>query len=145
VSDLSHCPELAWKTLVWHASVPATREGGVAARHVRREGTAHGQDGTPTARRATDDRGALRREAMNYPIQGAASDISRLALACVSEELRDLDARLINSIHDEFVVECAEDIAPEVSARTKRAMVRAGEDILEKVPVEVAISREWQK
>jgi DNA polymerase-1 len=95
----------------------------------------------------SDDRGALRREAMNYPIQGAASDISKLALGYVREELEGLEARLINSIHDEFVVECAEGVAPEVSERTKRAMVRAGEDILEKVPVEVevAISREWQK
>jgi DNA polymerase I-like protein with 3'-5' exonuclease and polymerase domains len=44
-------------------------------------------------------------------------------------------------------VECAEGVAPEVSERTKRAMIRTGEDILEKVPVEVevAISREWQK
>src|SRR5918997_3203123 len=95
----------------------------------------------------SDDRGAMRREAMNYPIQGAASDISKLALAYIREELEDLDARLINSIHDEFVVECAEGVAPEVSERTKRAMIRTGEDILEKVPVEVevAISREWQK
>ena len=84
---------------------------------------------------------------MNYPIQGAASDISKLALGHVREELEGLEARLINSIHDEFVVECAEGVAPEVSERTKRAMIRAGEDILEKVPVEVevAISREWQK
>ncbi|MCA1716373.1 MAG: bifunctional 3'-5' exonuclease/DNA polymerase [Actinobacteria bacterium] len=93
------------------------------------------------------ERGALRREAMNYPIQGTASDIAKLALAYVREELEGLDARLINCIHDEFVVECAEEIAPEVTERTKAAMNRAGEEILEKVPVEVevAISREWRK
>ncbi len=95
----------------------------------------------------SDDRGALRREAMNYPIQGAASDISKLALAYIREELEDLDARLINSIHDEFVVECAEELAPEVSQRMKRAMTGAGEKLLKKVPVEVevAVSREWTK
>jgi DNA polymerase-1 len=94
-----------------------------------------------------DDRGAMRREAMNYPIQGASADIAKLALVYVREELGDLDARLINSIHDEFVVECAEGIAPEVSERTRDAMVRAGEEILEKVPVEVEVvtSREWTK
>ena len=44
-------------------------------------------------------------------------------------------------------MECAEDRAEEVSAKTQTAMVRAGEDILEKVPVEVdaTISREWRK
>jgi DNA polymerase-1 len=94
-----------------------------------------------------DDRGAMRREAMNYPIQGAASDIAKLALVYVREEVEGLDARLINSIHDEFVIECAEEQAAEVSEKTQAAMVRAGEDILEKVPVqvEVEVSREWRK
>ena len=94
-----------------------------------------------------DDRGAMRREAMNYPIQGASADIAKLALAYVRRDLKGMDARLINSIHDEFVVECREDLAGEVSEGMKVAMTRAGEDLLEKVPVEVevAVSREWQK
>ncbi|MDQ5817962.1 MAG: DNA polymerase, partial [Actinomycetota bacterium] len=93
------------------------------------------------------ERGALRREAMNYPIQGAASDIAKLALGYIRQELKDLDAQLINCIHDEFVVECTQDEASEVSERTKAAMIRAGEEVLEKVPVEVevAASREWRK
>ena len=94
-----------------------------------------------------DDKGAMRREAMNYPIQGSSADIAKLALSYIRKELEDLDARLINSIHDEFVVECAEELAEEVSGRMKRAMVQAGEKILEKVPVEVevVVSREWRK
>ena len=84
---------------------------------------------------------------MNYPIQGAASDIAKLALGYIREELRDHDARLINCIHDEFVVECAEEVTQEVSEETKAAMIRAGEEVLKKVPVEVevAASREWRK
>jgi DNA polymerase I len=94
-----------------------------------------------------DDRGAMRREAMNYPIQGTASDIAKLALGYVREDLEGLDARLINCIHDEFVVECEEDVSSEVSERTRAAMIRAGEEILNKVPgdVEGAVSREWRK
>ncbi len=93
------------------------------------------------------ERSALRREAMNFPVQGAAADITKLALGYVRQELRDLDAHLINCIHDEFVVECAEGVAPEVSERMKRAMIRAGERLLKKVPVEVevAVSRDWTK
>ena len=94
-----------------------------------------------------DDRGAMRREAMNYPIQGASADIAKLALSYIRRELKDTDARLINSIHDEFVVECAEELAPEVSEKTRQAMTRAGEKLLKKVPVEVEVevSREWRK
>ena len=94
-----------------------------------------------------DDRGAMRREAMNFPIQGASADIAKLALGYVNDALKGLDARLINSIHDEFVVECREDLAEEVSEKTRDAMTRAGEELLDKVPVEVevAVSREWRK
>src|SRR5215218_1526173 len=92
-------------------------------------------------------KGALRREAMNFPIQGASADITKLALNYIREELKVIDARLINCIHDEFVVECKEDIAEEVAERAKAAMKKAGAAILKKVPVEVevAISHEWSK
>ena len=94
-----------------------------------------------------DDKGAMRREAMNYPIQGSSADIAKLALTYIRRELDGLDASLINSIHDEFVVECAEELAEEVSGRMRRAMVQAGERLLNKVPVEVevVVSREWRK
>jgi DNA polymerase-1 len=92
-------------------------------------------------------KGAMRREAMNYPIQGTSADIAKLALIYVREELEGLDARLINCIHDEFVVECKEDVADEVAEKMKAAMTRAGAVLLTKVPVEVevAISHEWRK
>ena len=93
------------------------------------------------------ERGALKREAMNYPIQGTSADIAKLALIYIHSGLRDLDARLINCIHDEFVVECATGQAEEVASRVRSAMVRAGERLLKRVPVEVevAVSREWRK
>lgn len=90
---------------------------------------------------------ALRREAMNFPIQGSSADIAKLALIYICRELKGLDARLINTIHDEFVVECREDLAEEVSKRMSSAMTRAGAVLLKKVPaeVEVTISHEWRK
>lgn len=93
------------------------------------------------------ERGSLRREAMNYPIQGSSADIAKLALISIHEELKDTDARLINSIHDEFVIECPENMADEVSEKVASAMTRAGEKILKKVPVEVETmtSKEWRK
>lgn len=93
------------------------------------------------------DRGALRREAMNYPIQGASADIAKLALIYINKALRGTDARLINSIHDEFVIECPEEIAADVSGKVKQAMTLAGEKLLRKVPVEVEVmaSKAWRK
>jgi intein/homing endonuclease len=76
-----------------------------------------------------------------------SADIAKLALGYIRQELEGLDASLINCIHDEFVVECAQDVASEVSARMEGAMFRAGARLLKKVPVEVevAVSREWTK
>jgi len=77
----------------------------------------------------------------------SSADIAKLALGYMRDKLKELDANLINCIHDEFVVECSEDVASEVSERMKEAMVRGGEDLLKKVPVEVevGVSREWTK
>ena len=45
------------------------------------------------------------------------------------------------------MVECEEGSDPEVAQKTRAAMLRAGEEILDKVPVEVevATSPEWRK
>jgi DNA polymerase-1 len=77
----------------------------------------------------------------------SSADIAKLALAYIRRDLGGMDARLVNSIHDEFVVECREDLAGEVSEKMRGAMTKAGERILEKVPVEVevVVSREWTK
>src|ERR671939_1249764 len=55
-----------------------------------------------TSRLDSATKGDMRREAMNYPIQGASADVAKLALIYVREELEGLDARLINCVHDEF-------------------------------------------
>jgi intein/homing endonuclease len=80
-------------------------------------------------------------------VHNSSADIAKLALVRLREDLEGLDAYLVNSVHDEFVVECREDLAEEVEERMKRAMERAGEEILEKVPVEVevAVSPDWTK
>lgn len=45
------------------------------------------------------------------------------------------------------MVECRENLAGEVSGKMRSAMIRAGEKLLNKVPVEVEamVSREWRK
>jgi DNA polymerase I-like protein with 3'-5' exonuclease and polymerase domains len=90
---------------------------------------------------------ALRRVGKNAPIQGTASDIFKRAMRLLDETLLGLDARIVNSIHDELVVECDAAIAEEVKEIVKLEMIAGAKEFLPRVPVEVeaVISDAWLK
>jgi DNA polymerase-1 len=71
-----------------------------------------------------------RRQAINTCIQGTAADIIKLAMLDVSRDpgLEALGARLVLQIHDELIVECAEDRAGQSGERLSAIMsaVRPG-------------------
>ena len=91
--------------------------------------------------------GALKRIGKNAPIQGSASDIFKRAMTLLDQALLSRDAQIVNSIHDEIVVECDESIAEEVKQIVIRKMVEGGKEFLPRVPVEVeaVISDAWLK
>ena len=62
-------------------------------------------------------RQGAQRIALNTPIQGSAADLIKLAMIRVDAALQDKypNARLILQVHDELIVECPEDIAPQVA------------------------------
>ena len=89
------------------------------------------------------------RQAKNAPIQGTNADMTKLALIWIRNKIkeRNIDAKLVNTVHDEIVIECAAGIADETAEIMRDCMVKAGEYYLHKLPVEVeyAISDSWQK
>ena len=64
------------------------------------------------------------RIALNTPIQGTAADLIKLAMIRVDRVLADSypEAKLLLQVHDELIVECPEEIAPEVAALVSREM-----------------------
>ena len=94
-------------------------------------------------------RGSIERKGKNSPIQGTNADMIKLALYRLREELhnRDVDAALVNTVHDEIVVECEESIALEVQELVEKVMRAAGEYYVKSVPVDVesAIADCWSK
>lgn len=90
---------------------------------------------------------ALRRVGKNAPIQGTASDIFKRAMRLLDDSLLGLDAWIVNSIHDELVVECDSAIAEEIKEIVKHEMVAGAKEFLLRVPVEVeaVISDAWLK
>jgi intein/homing endonuclease len=91
--------------------------------------------------------GALKRVGKNAPIQGSASDIFKRAMTLLDRALLSHDAQIVNSIHDEIVVECEESIAEEVKQIVIRKMIEGAKEFLPRVPVEVeaVISDAWLK
>lgn len=94
-----------------------------------------------------EQRGALKRIGKNAPIQGSASDIFKRAMTLLDQALLNRDAQIVNSIHDEIVVECAEPIAEEVKQIVVKKMIEGAREFLPRVPVgvEAAVSDAWLK
>ncbi len=91
-------------------------------------------------------RQAAERTAINAPMQGTAADIIKRAMISVDDWLRrsQVDARMVMQVHDELVLEVAEAVVDEVTAKLRERMQDAGEL---KVPlvVEVGAGANWDE
>ncbi len=81
----------------------------------------------------------------NTPVQSLASDGLKQALVLLWPHLKALDARPVNLVHDEIIIECRKDVAEEMSGILEDCMVRGMERYLKKVPVlvEAKIADSW--
>lgn len=97
---------------------------------------------------ANNARGDLSRIMKNMPIQGASADMTKLAMVRLHERLsedRKRDAGLVNTVHDELVVECDAADGDRVAAIVRDEMGEAHKTLLKKVPplVEVHVGPHW--
>jgi DNA polymerase-1 len=60
---------------------------------------------------------------LNTPVQGGAAEIMLAALAALDRRLKGLDAKLVNVVHDEIVLEVAADQAAAAKTAVEEAMV----------------------
>ena len=94
-------------------------------------------------------RGQVERQGKNSPIQGANADMIKLALYELRRGFheRQINAQLVNTVHDEIVVECAEEIAEETQEIVESIMRAAGGYYVKSIPVDVesAIADCWSK
>jgi DNA polymerase-1 len=90
---------------------------------------------------------SLERKGRNTPIQSTCGDILKKALYYLYNYLQGLDGKIINLVHDEIVVEVKKEQADTVKKIVETAMVRAGEDFIHSVPIEVGIVVDdvWRK
>ena len=70
-------------------------------------------------------RSAAERMAMNTPLQGSAADVVKLAMLAVEKRLAGMESKMILQIHDELIVDAAEDEADEIVRILKEEMENA--------------------
>ncbi len=87
--------------------------------------------------------GGIQREGKNTPIQGTNADIAKLAMGCgfdpdgkpyawhLIEPV--YDAKMVNFVHDEFVVESKDEVVEECFAAVADCMERAGAEFVKSI------------
>ena len=82
------------------------------------------------------------RIALNTPIQGSAADLIKLAMIRVDHALQEKypTAKLILQVHDELIVECPEEIAPQVAELVSEQMQQVA-----KLSVPLVAEAKWGK
>ena len=83
----------------------------------------------------------------NLPFQGAGASVTKKALCLIRQEFKsnEMDARIVNVIHDEIVVEAHNNCAKEAATIVKDGMINAFKYFAPDVPMEVnpEISHCW--
>ena len=79
---------------------------------------------------------AAERMALNTPLQGTAADIIKIAMIKVEDRLKNMKSKMILQIHDELIIDTAEDEVEEVKKLLVEEMSNA---VKLRVPLEVSI------
>jgi len=99
-------------------------------------------------------KGRIERRAMNTPIQGTASDMTKTAIVLIRERLLNLgimpydhkaDAKLVSVVHDETSVECVDERTNEIANIQKECMEEAGAVFIKSMPMPASpvIKKHW--
>jgi DNA polymerase I len=91
------------------------------------------------------DKGGCLRKMANAIIQGSAAMMMKKAMILIHEQIKDLDACIIASIHDELLVIVSEDNAKKVSEIVKNSMIKAGEGLRVPITVDGGIGKNWME
>lgn len=104
----------------------------------------------PKVREYFMKKGDIERMSLNYPIQGSSADITKLAGVyffryLVANNLV-FTVKLPNVVHDEWIVECPEDMASTIAPVLQECMERAGEVFCKvvKLKAEPMITKTWK-
>ena len=93
------------------------------------------------------ERGSIKRESKNLPIQSLCADMVKVAMANIFLRLEPMGVKFVNTVHDELVYEAPEALAQETADIVKEEMEAAGRVYIKDIPcvAEVTIANYWEK
>lgn len=92
---------------------------------------------------------AIKREGVNHIVQGTCADMLKMAICNIYyDNPYGKDLKLVNTVHDEVVVEFRDYLKEEARTFINQSMVKAGDYFLRNIvetKVDIKISRRWSK
>jgi DNA polymerase-1 len=104
----------------------------------------------PKARAYFKYQGAMERKSYNYPIQGTSAEITKLAALKFFNWLvstnQHRNVKICNIVHDEIVIECAENLADFMADSLQKFMEDAGKPFCKIIPLkaEPCVTDHWE-
>uniref|UniRef100_A0A183FGQ9 POLAc domain-containing protein n=1 Tax=Heligmosomoides polygyrus TaxID=6339 RepID=A0A183FGQ9_HELPZ len=123
------------RTYINKTKEQGVREGFVATALGRRRVTCNARGRQQDV--ARDDR-----QSINYTIQGTASEIFKRAIV-VLDEVRLGAARIVMTVHDEIIVQCAQEVEEEMKRRIRFEMERVFPEFRVPLPVKIRSGPNW--
>lgn len=96
-----------------------------------------------------DIKGEIERKSLNFPIQGQAAEISKIAGILFFNWILDSELQntvlIANAVHDEYVVECPKALKKDVMDNLKSCMLESGKEYCKRIPLkaEVKSGKDW--
>ena len=88
-------------------------------------------------------RAEIQRKSQNFPIQGSAADCSKLAGVIFYNHIIKNGwfniVKICNMVHDEYEIECPENMVEEVSELLVQSMEKAGSYFCKKIPLTASV------
>jgi DNA polymerase I-like protein with 3'-5' exonuclease and polymerase domains len=104
----------------------------------------------PKVREYFVKKGDIERMSLNYPIQGSSADITKLAgvyfFRYLIENNLIFKVYMSNVVHDEWIVECPEDMSENIKTKLKSCMEDAGDVFCKtiKLKADPVITKYWE-
>ena len=91
------------------------------------------------------NRGLVHRQGVNMPVQSSASDLTLICALILHDTFKSLemDAKIVITVHDSIVVECAEEIQDEVARMMYDTMTGYLSDSIVPFDTEIKIGKRW--